>query len=93
MLVLGAMSNATAWKVSAPSFVELAILVSALLHPNVLAFLLAPLMFAAFVLLVGAVAVASKNHEQTSRNAWTWFALAAVAQIVTFMALAIGRRS
>jgi len=51
-------------------------------------------MFIAFVSLIAAVAIASKNHEQTSRNTWTWLALAAVAQIVTFMALAaVGKRS
>ncbi len=59
-----------------------------LLHPNVFAFILAPLMFIAFVLLIAAVAIASKNHEQTSRHAWTWLASAGVAQILTFMALA-----
>jgi hypothetical protein len=65
-----------------------------LLHPNVFSLLLAPLMFIAFVSLIAAVAIASKNHEQTSRNTWTWLALAAVAQIVTFMALAaVGKRS
>ena len=83
------MASATAWKLSMPSFVDLAICISMLLHPNVFAFLLAPLMFAAFVLLVGAIAIASKNHEQTSRNAWTWLALGGVAQILTFMALAM----
>jgi hypothetical protein len=86
--------SATAWKLSAPSFVEMAICASMLLHPNVFGFLLAPLMFTAFVLLIAAVAIASKNHEQTSRNAWTWLVLAGVAQILTFMALAaLGRRS
>ncbi len=42
-------------------------------------------MFIAFVLLIAAVAIASKAHERTSRNTWTWLALAAVAQIVTFV--------
>ena len=59
-----------------------------MLHANVFGFLLAPLMLIAFVSLIAAVAIASKNHEQTSRNTWTWLALAAVAQILTFMALA-----
>ncbi len=87
------MRSAIAWKVSAPSFFELAICVSMLLRPNVFAFVLAPLMFIAFVVLIGGVAIASKNHEQTSRNAWTWLALAGVAQILTFTALAVGTRS
>ena len=59
-----------------------------MLHANVFGFLLAPLMLIAFVSLIAAVAIASKNHEQTSRSTWTWLALAAVAQILTFMALA-----
>ncbi len=82
------MRSATAWKLSAPSFAEMAICASMLLHPNVFAFILAPLMFIAFVLLIAAVAIASKNHEQTSRHAWTWLASAGVAQILMFMALA-----
>jgi len=80
--------NATALKLSAPSFAEALIGVSMMLHANVFGFLLAPLMLIAFVSLIAAVAIASKNHEQTSRNTWTWLALAAVAQILTFMALA-----
>lgn len=65
-----------------------------MIHANVFGFVLAPLMFIAFVSLIAAVAIASKNHEHTSRNTWTWLALAAVAQIVTFMALgAFGKRS
>ena len=88
------MRSTTAWKLSAPSFAEMAICASMLLHPNVFGFLLAPLMFIAFVSLIVAVGIASKNHEQTSRNAWTWLALAGVAQILTFMALApLGKRS
>ena len=51
-------------------------------------------MFIAFVSLIVAVAIASKDHEHTSRNTWTWLVLAAVAQIVTFMAVAsFGKRS
>ncbi len=88
-----AMRSATAWKLSAPSFVELAICASILLHPNVLGFVLAPLMFTAFALLIMAVAIASKNHERTSRTTWKWLALGGVAQIVTFVALAVGSRS
>jgi hypothetical protein len=88
------MRSATAWKLSAPSFAEMAICASMLLHPNILAFILAPLMLVAFVLLIAAVAIASRNHEQTSRHAWTWLASAGVGQILTFMALAaLGRRS
>ena len=88
------MRSATAWKLSAPSFAEMAISASMLLHPNVLAFILAPLMFIAFVLLIAAVAIASKNHEQTSRHVWTWLVSAGVAQMLTFMALAaLGKRS
>ena len=88
------MRSATAWKLSAPSFAEMVICASMLLHPNVFGFLLAPLMFIAFVSLMVAVAIASKNHEQTSRNAWTWLALAGVAQVLTFMVLAaLGKRS
>ena len=68
------MRSATAWKLSAPSFAEMAICAFMLLHPNVFAFILAPLMFIAFVLLIGAVAFASKNHAQTSRHTWTWLA-------------------
>jgi len=83
-----AVRNATALKLSAPSFAEALIGVSMMLHANVFGFLLAPLMLIAFVSLIAAVAIASKNHEQTSRNTWTWLALAAVAQILTFMALA-----
>jgi hypothetical protein len=65
-----------------------------MLHANVFGFLLAPLMLIAFVSLIAAVAIASKNHEQTSRNTWTWLALAALAQILTFMALAaVGKRT
>jgi uncharacterized membrane protein HdeD (DUF308 family) len=85
------MRSATAWKLSAPSFVGMAIYASMLLHPNAFVFLLAPLMFVAFVSLIVAVAIASKNHQQTSRSAWTWLALAGAAQIVTFMALAKGQ--
>ena len=88
------MRSATAWKLSAPSFAEMAICASILLHPNVFAFILAPLMFIAFVLLIAAVAIASKNREQTSRHAWTWLASAGIAQILTFMALAaLSKRS
>jgi len=62
--------------------------------PECFAFILAPLMFIAFVLLIAAVGIASKNHEQTSRHAWTWLVSAGVAQILTFMALAaLGKRS
>jgi len=82
------MRSATALKLSAPSFVEAAIGVSMMIHANVFGFVLAPLMFVAFVSLIAAVAVASKNHEHTSRNTWTWLALAGVAQILTFMAIA-----
>jgi hypothetical protein len=88
------MRTTTALKLSAPSFAEAAIGVSMMVHANVFGFLLAPLMFIAFVSLIAAVAIASKDHEHTSRNTWTWLALAAVAQIVTFMAVAsFGRRS
>jgi hypothetical protein len=88
------MRSATAWKLSAPSFAEVAICASMLLRPNVFAVILAPLMFIAVVLLIAAVAIASKNHEQTSRPAWTWLASAGVAQILTFLALAaLGKRS
>ncbi len=88
------MRSTTAWKLSAPSFAKMAICASMLLHPNVFGFMLAPLIFIAFVSLIVAVGIASKNHEQTSRNAWTWLALAGVAQILTFMALAaLGKRS
>jgi hypothetical protein len=88
------MRSTTAWKVSTPSFAEMAICASMLLHPNVFGFLLAPLIFIAFVSLIVTVGIASKNHEQTLRNDWTWLALAGVAQILTFMALAaLGKRS
>ena len=88
------MRTATALKLSAPSFAEAAIAVSMMIHANVFGFVLAPLMFIAFVSLIAAVAIASKNHEYTSGKTWTWLALAAVAQIVTFMALAsFGKRS
>jgi hypothetical protein len=88
------MRSATAWKLSAPSFAEMAIAASLLVHPNVFGFVLFPLMFIAFALLITAVAIASKNHEQTSRSTWTWLALAGAAQILTFMALAaLGKRS
>ena len=88
------MRSATAWTLSAPSVAEMAIAASLLVHPNVFGFLLAPLMFVAFVSLIGAVAIASKNHDQTSRSTWMWLALAAVAQVLTFMALeAVGRRA
>jgi hypothetical protein len=79
--------SATALKLSAPSFAEAAIALSMILYPNVVGFLLFPLMFVAFVSLIVAVGIASKNHEATSRNTWTWLALAAVAQIMTFMVL------
>ena|SRR5438876_8421193 len=89
-----AMRTTTALKLSAPSFAEAAIGVSMMVHANVFGFLLAPLIFIAFVSLIAAVAIASKDHEHTSRNTWTWLALAAVAQIVTFMAVAsFGKRS
>jgi len=81
--------TATALKLSAPSFAEALIGLSMMLHANVFGFLLAPLMLIAFVCLIAAVAMASKNHEQTSRNSWTWLVLAAVAQIITFMVLAV----
>jgi hypothetical protein len=82
------MRRATAVKLSAPSFVEMAIAASMLLHPNIFVTLLAPLMFLAFVLLIVGVAIASKNHEQTSRGAWTCLVLAAVAQMFTFVSVA-----
>ena len=82
------MRTATALKLSAPSFAEAAIGVSMMIHANVFGFVLAPLMFIAFVSLIAAVALASKNHEQTSRNAWTWLALAGAAQILTFLSIA-----
>jgi len=85
------MRSATALTLSAPSFVEVVISASLVLRPNVFGTLLAPLMFIAFVSLIVAVAIASKSHEQTPRNAWTYLALAAVAQILTFMALAVHR--
>jgi len=88
------MRTATALKLSAPSFAEAGIAVSMMIHANVFGFVLAPLMFMAFVSLIAAVAIASKNHEHTSRNTWTWLALAAIGQIVTFMAVAsFGKRS
>ena len=82
------MRTTTALKLSAPSFAEAVIGVSMMVHANVFGFLLAPLMFIAFVSLIAAVAIASKTHERTSRNTWTWLALAAVAQIWTFMVVA-----
>jgi len=85
-----AMRTATALKLSVPSFAEAVISLSMILHANVFGFLLAPLMFIAFVSLIVGVCIASKNHEETSRNTWTWLALAGVAQIVTFMTLAKG---
>ena len=85
------MRTATALKLSAPSFAEAAIGLSMLLRANVFGFVLAPLMLVAFVTLIAAVCIASKNHEETSRNAWTWLALAGFAQIVTFMTLAKGQ--
>jgi hypothetical protein len=81
------MRSSTALKLSAPSFVELAISASMLVHTNLFGFLLAPFMVIAFVSLIVAVVIASKHHEQTSRNAWTWLAVAGVAQILTFLAL------
>jgi hypothetical protein len=87
------MRTTTALKLSAPSFAEAAISVSMMVHANVFGFLLAPLMFIAFVSLVAAVAIASNDHEHTW-NTWTWLALAAEAQIVTFVAVAsFGKRS
>ena len=83
-----AVRTATALKLSVPSFAEALIGLTMIVHANVLGFLLAPLMLIAFVSLIAAVAMASKNHEHTSRNTWTWLALAAVAQILTFVALA-----
>ena len=65
------MRSSTALKLSAPSFAELVIGASLLLDPNVFGVLLAPLMFIAFVSLIVAFAIASKNHEETPRNAWT----------------------
>jgi hypothetical protein len=81
------MRSATAFKLAAPSFAEMAICASVLLHPNVLAFLLASLMFAAFVPLIVAVAIATKHSDQTSWNAWTCLALAGVAQMLSFLAV------
>jgi predicted permease len=43
-------------------------------------------MFAAFVSLIVAGAIASKHRDQTSRNAWTCLALAGVAQTFSFLA-------
>jgi hypothetical protein len=88
------MRSATAWKLSAPSFAEMAICASMLVRRNVLGFLLFPLMFVAFLLLIAAVAIASKNHEQTSTRALMWLVLGGIAQILTFMALAaLGKSS
>jgi len=83
------MHSTTALKLSAPSFAEFIIAASLLLHPNVFGAFLAPLMAAAFVSLIVAFAIASKNHEQTCRNVWTCLWLAAVAQVITFVALAM----
>ena len=74
------MRTTTTLKLSAPPFAEGVIGVSMMVHANVFGFLLAPFMLIAFVSLIGAVAIASKDHEHTSRNTWTWLALAAVAQ-------------
>lgn len=85
------MRSATALKLSAPSFAEVVIGASLLLHPNIFGLLLAPVMFIAFVSLIVAFGIASKNNEKTPRNAWTWLWLAAVAQILTFMTSAVHR--
>lgn len=85
------MRSATALKLASPSFAEAAIGLSMILHANVFGFLLAPLMLIALVSLIVAVCIASKKHEATSRSTWTWLALAGVAQIMTFMALAKGQ--
>jgi len=82
------MRSATALKLSAPSFAEAAIGLSMMVHANVFGVVLAPLMFIALVSLIVAVGIASKKHEETSRNTWTCLALAAIAQILTFMMLA-----
>jgi hypothetical protein len=72
---------------TAPSFAAVVICASTLLHPNVFGFMLAPLIFLGFVMLIGAFAIASRNHERTSRGTWTLLALAGVAQVVTLMGL------
>jgi hypothetical protein len=85
------MRVATAMKLSVPSFVEFLIGASLLLHPNVLGALLAPLMFIALVSLIVALAIASKNHERTSKGAWKWLGLAAGLQVLTFFSLGVHR--
>ncbi len=82
------MRTQTAWKLSAPSLAEFAISASMLFHPNVFVVLLAPLMCIALVLLIAAVAMASKKHQQTSKGAWRWLAVGGVAQVMTFMVFA-----
>lgn len=78
------MRNSTALTLTVPPFAEIVIWI---FRPNVFVLLLAPLMFLALVMLISALAVASKHHERTSRTTWTLLGLAGVAQLATLIGL------
>jgi hypothetical protein len=69
---------------TAPSFAEI-ICASTFVHTNILGMFLAPLIFVAFPFLIVAVAVASKNRQNTPRSIWRLLALDGAAQVVTLI--------
>jgi hypothetical protein len=71
---------------TAPSFAEV-ICASTLFYPNVLGVFLASLIFLAFPFLVVALAIASKNRENTSQSTWMLLAIAALAQVAVLIRL------
>ena len=71
---------------TAPSFGEV-ISASTLAYPNVLGIFLAPLIFLAVPFLIIALAIASKNRENTSRGTWVLLASAGVAQVAILIRL------
>jgi len=80
------MRRSTALMLTAPTFAEI-ICASTLVYPNVLGIFLAPVIFLAFLFLIVALAMASKNHENTSRSTWALLAVAGVAQIMVLIRL------
>jgi len=71
---------------TAPTFAEL-ISASTLIYPNVFGIFLAPLIFLAFPFLIIALAIASKNRENTPRTTWALLAIAGVAQVAILIRL------
>jgi hypothetical protein len=80
------MRRSTALMLTAPSFAEV-ISASTLFHPNILGVFLAPLIFLAFPCLIVALAIASKNRQNTSQSTSMLLAIAGVAQVAVLIRL------